>query len=259
MASPIANALAATLLLAAVSGAGELGLSFEALYASAYIWRGVELDSGRSLQPGVTLFWEASDKVGFDANVWWNLAQTEPEPGHEEALFERDLTLSGRLAPAEPWTLSVGWVDYRSPKAPRLPNGDRPRTREVFVEAGYAGKVATHAAKLSYDFGQYRGYYLDWTSTATVPLGEWLDLESSLHLGAAQGMGPNPSQPDECYYYDEDGVVDGSVGAALVTSLTPHLSLRISGVWVVRFDSDEAFGGKSKSTTWGGVTLAWSL
>ena len=89
-----------------------------------------------------------------------------------------------------------------------------------------------------------------------MPLGEWLDLELA-PPGRRPGMGP--SQPDRCYYYDEDGVVDSSVGAALVTSLTPHLSLRISGVWVVRFDSDEAFGGKSKSTTWGGVTLAWSL
>ncbi|MGV8040517.1 MAG: hypothetical protein AB2L07_10705 [Thermoanaerobaculaceae bacterium] len=260
MTSHIAKALAAALLLIAVpAAAGELGLSFEALYASAYIWRGVELDSGRSLQPGVTLSWEVSDKVGFDANAWWNLAQTEPEPGHKDALYERDLTLTGRFAPAEAWELSLGWIEYSNPRAPRLPNGDRPQTQEVFLGVSYEGKVATHAAKLSYDLDQYRGYYLDWTSTATVPLGKWLDLESSLHLGAAQGMDPNSSEPDEGYYYDENGLVDGSVGAALVTSLTPRLSLRVSGAWVVRFDDDEAFGGKDKSTTWGGVTLAWSL
>lgn len=260
MTSHIAKALAAALVLIAVPAvAGELGLSFEALYASAYIWRGVELDSGRSLQPGVTLSWDASDKVGFDANVWWNLPKTEPDPGHKDAVFERDYTFTGRYAPSERWELSAGWIEYLNPRAPRLPNGDRPHTQELFLGASYEGKVATHTAKLSYDFDQYRGYYLDWTSTATLPLGKLLDLESSAHLGAAHGMDPNSRRPEEGYYYDKNGLVDGSVGVALVSNLTESLSLKLSGAWVVRFDSDEAFGGKDKTTTWGGVTLGWSL
>ncbi|HPC84583.1 MAG TPA: hypothetical protein P5234_14810 [Thermoanaerobaculaceae bacterium] len=246
------------LVIALPASAGQFGLSLEALYASAYIWRGVELDSGRSLQPGVTLAWNPSERVGFDANVWWNLPQTEPEPGHKDALYERDLTVKGRFAPGKGWELALGWIEYRNPKAPRLATGERPSTQEVFLAASRKGKLATHTLSLSHDFDQYKGSYFDWTSTAVVPLGKWMDLESSLHLGAAHGLNPNPSRPAEGSYYDKNGLVDGAVGAALVSNLTARLSLRVCGTWVIRFDNDLAFGGKDRSTTWSGINLAWS-
>lgn len=250
---------AALLLLAAPAAAGGFSLSVEALYASAYIWRGVELDSGRSLQPGATLSWKASPTLGFDATAWWNLPQTEPTPGHEDALHERDLSFAARLAPAPGWVFALGWIEYVNPRAPRRPSGDRPHTQEVSLGASYEGKIASHGAQLSWDFDEYKGFYLDLRSQATLPLGRWLDLESSLHLGLAQGMSRDPSEPDALFYYEKNGLVDGAVGAALVTNLTRRLCLRVSGTWVVRFDDDEAFGGRDRSTTWSGVTLTWRL
>lgn len=260
MTSRAFKALVAAFFLRAIPTlAGEFGLSVEAMYASAYIWRGVELDAGRSLQPGVTLSWQASRTLGFDATAWWNLPQEEPLPGHKDELYERDLSVATRYVPAPGWTLSLGWIEYANPRASRPPNGDRPHTQEVFVGARYEGKVASHTAQLDWDFDQYNGVYLDLGSQATLPLGRWLDLESSIHLGFAHGLVPRPSKPAEKYYYQENGLVDGAVGVALATNLSRRLSLRASGTWVIRFDNDKAFGGKDKSSTWSGIALSWRL
>lgn len=248
------------LIIALPAAAGQFGLALDAQWLSSWVWRGIELDRGATLQPGATVSWDPHDRFGLDLNAWWNLPRTsQGDPSHRDELYERDFTLSVRYVPRERWTLSAGGVRYTFPRASRLPSGKRPDTTEVFVAASHAGEVFSHTLQANYDVDLYRGLYLDWRSSATVPLATWLTLEASVHLGAAQGLSASSSRPDELAYYERNGLVDGALGAAFEIPLTERLSAKLLGAWVIRFDDDQAFDDRDRHTSWGGIMLAWTL
>ncbi|MCP4654093.1 MAG: hypothetical protein GY856_01610, partial [bacterium] len=189
---PLVLAVAA-LLCALPASAGDFSYSVGVDLLSQYVWRGVRLDEGESLQPSVTLGYAFSDSFSIDVNGWWNVALADHDSDvHRDLLFEQDFTLTLSYSLTEHLSLQTGYIYWSNPRSDVAPGIDSYQTDELFLGAGYATDHFFVDATVYADFDAVEGYYVDVNGGVVFDLGGGFSLEPAVHFGLAFDEDPNP-------------------------------------------------------------------
>jgi hypothetical protein len=217
--------------------AGEGSVGVDAEVVSQYVWRGVVLDDGWSLQPDLVFGYEFNDSNSVELAAWWNAAlESHGSSTHRDEVFEQDLTLTFAHQFSESIGLEAGSIYYWNPFSDLEPGSDSWHTTELFLGGGWSAEPVSVDGTLSYDLEAVKGWYLDLAGSVSLPLSATVAVEPSLHLGFAVDESPNPTDPDEEYWYEENGLVDG--GAAVGLTYTSDRGLSVGGAvhYAHRFD-----------------------
>lgn len=250
-------ALAGWLVPAGIAHGGELGVSADLAVVSQYVWRGIRFDDKPSFQPTVTLEYCPAEAWSLAVTGWWNLALDDHDSStHKDLLFEQDFTVTAGFQPDRAWSWSVGYNYYSNPRSDVEPGTTSWQTDEVFAGCSWTTGKFTHTATINVDVDRVRGVYLDLSTGPEVSLGQTLTVSPRLHLGVTSGMRP---EDDEDGWYTRDGLVDGSLGAALSWTLGEHLEAGASLAVSKRFDDFHDETGDPDTYVTGGVLLRASF
>jgi len=233
------STLALVLLVSVASpvaaGEGSVGVDVEVV--SQYVWRGVVLDDGWSLQPDLVFAYDFNDATGVEFAAWWNTAlETHGSSTYQDELFEQDLTLTFAHQLTESTGLRAGAIYYWNPFSDVEPGSETWHTTELFLGGDWSAEPVAVAVTLSRAREAGKGWYLDLAGSLTLPLSATVAVEPSLHLGLAADENPSATHPDEQYWFEENGLVDG--GAALGLTYTSDRGLSLGGAvhYAHRFD-----------------------
>jgi hypothetical protein len=121
------------------------------------------------------------------------------------------------------------------------------------VGGDWSAGPASLAATLSRDLERVKGWYLDLSGGVSLPLSATVAVEPALHLGFAVDENPNPADPDEEYWYQRNGLVDG--GVALGCTYTASNGFSLSGAvhYAHRFDG----ATENEDVTWVSVKVGY--
>lgn len=152
--------------------AGAADVSAGADFNSAYIWRGITLNTNPVLQPWVDVSGiKLGEGASFGFNVWGNAPVTGEEYDLKRQFDEFDVTLTLSL----PHGVKAGLIEYTVVGAPA--------TRELFGSYSYAGKLNAGVSAF-YDFGTVDDFYL----SATVGKSFTIDEKTSVSVDGLIGM-----------------------------------------------------------------------
>ncbi len=247
-----------SLLLAAVvaaapgaAGEGSVGVDVEAV--SQYVWRGVVLDDGWSLQPALHLNWDFDDATGVEVLAWFNAAlETHGSPTHQDELFENDLTLTAWRQLGGELQLYGGGTYYGNPFSDVEPGSEPYSTTELFVGLGWGEAPLTLESTLYWDVDAVDGAFLELVGGYSLDLNAAMSLEPSVNVGLASGQGPDDDDPEQGYWYSDDGLVTGGAGLALSFAPSDTVTLAATVSYARRFDDPE---GQDRDLVWASLKL----
>lgn len=218
-------------LVAGGAYAAEASISLDV--ASAYVWRGITLNDGPVLQPGLEV-----SGIPVTLGVWGNVDLSDYDGTLEEGWFsEVDLYASYDIPiPGETFGMTLGYTEYlyayaggdadreanltaaldviAAPWLTAYYGFHGPMEKNLYVEGG-VGHEMTFAEKVGLDLGATVAYFSPnegnsglshWTATAG--LSYWLLSASVTYVGRID----SDVLPDGQYRYDTD--VYGMIGVA---------------------------------------------
>ncbi len=247
--------LGVLLAAAAPAAGGDNAVELHADVVSRYVFRGTIVDDAWSLQPRLVFDFALGEATWLDIEAWWNVAlETQGSPTHQDELFEQDLTLSLSHELSETVLVWAGSVYYLLPFSDVDPETSEWSTTEVAAGVEWTpGPVAVDGT-LYYDLDSYQGWYLDLNSELEMTFAEVFAAVPGLHLGFAQDMDPDPSDPDQDAYYEDNGLVDGDLALGLRWSPSEVFSLGVTGHYTRRFDGVD----EDESFTWVGLGVSYT-
>ena len=188
-------------------------------FASAYVFRGVTLNDGFVIQPGLeaTGFGLAEHCGSLTLGTWGNFDINDYNGGESSEFSEVDWYASYSLPSiVDGLDIFVGWTEYTYPTGG---NADK----EANVGAGFdLGATAYFGAGGAVHSSQYYEFTAGY------------DLELAEDLGASLGASAAYADIDG----GENGFADGSLSAALSYSLTDNWSVGASVVYIAQLDDD---------------------
>jgi hypothetical protein len=246
----------------------EIGVQLDLF--SAYVWRGITYTNRPVAQPDVWIGIPVG-KASITAGGWASIeigkyddpADDVSESGGLSAFDVAELNpyaevsvATGRAA------ITGGIVGYVFPNdLDDAPNGGldgASDTWEVYASVGLDLPLAPELS-FSYDLGKVQGAYLEGAVAHSVRLAG----ARTLDLGALVGLdlGQSPSEDDESFNFDGDGLTHLDLSAALPLSagglsITPVVHLQIGVDDATRFHSPG--GDRTDLKLWGGVSIGWS-
>lgn len=199
----VLSGVVAVVMMMAASAVYGADASLSLDVASAYVFRGVTLNDGAVLQPGL----EVSGLGGLTIGVWGNLDLDDYDGSLEKGEFSEVDIYASYALPVDLFDLSIGYTEYTYPMGG---NADR----EVGVSAGKSVGPVDLVADVFYgiDGGSEKSLYVELSAGTAFELGV-----VGAELGAAVGyLNPDGGESGFSHFTVSAGVSYGPVGASVM-------------------------------------------
>lgn len=202
----------------------EVGVEFDATFASKYVWRGIVFVDDWVAQPSVTA------AVGnFSVNVWADYNLTD-QNNLKNKFDEIDLTLDYTFGLGD-FSIPVGLITYT------FPNSTVPDTTEIYVGLGYDW-IVSPSVTVYKDIVEANGLYclgaLDYSLELPAPsdMVAW-----GIDIGVSIGYG-NEEHNSFNYGVDEAGWTDMSAYLAIPVGIGEYFSITPGVTYTALVDDD---------------------
>jgi len=255
--SPLLLTLLFTSCASIAAPSGVPSVSMDAMYASAYWFRGTPINVQGVYQGSLSTSIPTADGGAIEASVWGNIDAKDDTgraispDGNERDFTEVDVTLDYSRS-FDGIDTSLGLISYNFPN---LVGGS---TVEVFAEATTELLGLDHSLSLYYDVDELGDLYLSYDMARQVELAEGWQLSLSALLGY---MGQGQS---ELYYgAKHSGLADltGSASLEYAADDQTTVFLSINGVTAVDSTLSNALDAANlrSSDLWLSLGVVWSL
>jgi len=207
---------------------------------TAYIWRGVELNSEGVFQPDV---WFSA--FGLGARIWGNLdlSDIHDERG-EFNEFDYECFYSFEV---DELSATLSYVYYHYPLS------DYEKSQEITAQLSWGAPLSLNL-QASYDFDLVKGTYLKPSVSYAVEAG-FITITPEVGMGWASA-----NSNESNFGVDRDGLSDLTAGLEVSADLIAGFYLALHGEYYVLVDNrlrEEA--GSAREGIWGGASLGWEF
>lgn len=218
----------------------DLTLGLTTDFNSDYIWRGLNLYDGTSIQPALDAKYNLGDMGTIGLNVWSHLS-AEGGQSSAEKFTEIDYTAHWDIS-MDAWSFSLGHIWYQYPRD----SDGIEDSAELFASVSY-DTMLKPTLKAFHDYDQYDNQYYELGFShafETSALGDGFKTTPFVAIGFADNA--------EKVYADESGVTHVAIGTSFDfqtgdLTVTPNLNYNI--------EVDDA----TQNEFWVGVRLGYAL
>lgn len=218
----------------------DLSLGLTTDFNSDYMWRGLNLYDGTSIQPALDAKYDLGDMGKIGLNVWSHLS-AEGGQSAAEKFTEIDYTAHWGIA-VDAWSFSLGHIWYQYPRD----SDGIENTAEVFASVSHSCEL-NPTLKVFHDYDQYDNQYYELSMShafETAALGDGFKTTPFMAIGFADNA--------EKVYDEDSGITHVAVGTSFDfqsgdLTVSPNLNYN--------FQVDDA----TQDEFWIGIRLGYAI